>query len=228
MMDPFLSLLVAALAAPDLRIGTCVALPLEHDVFVLAKVVATLDRLAGGRFSFGVGVGWNVEELADHRPLPWAQRYRALAECIDALKTLWADEVSEYHGDFYSFDGVWSEPKPAQSPYPPILCGMGGRLGTREAVTWADGWMPMDIALGDVAKKLQLFRRAASDRGRDPDGLTVSIVTFGDPDLATLSSYRDLGVQRVIIGAGRSGWADPGTTIGFLDRYAALIPGLGG
>ena len=93
MMDPFLSLLAAAQATTSLRIGTGVALPLEHDVFQLAKTVTTLDHLSGGRFDFGVGVGWNVEQLADHRPdIPWRARYQALAECVAALRVLWCDE----------------------------------------------------------------------------------------------------------------------------------------
>jgi probable F420-dependent oxidoreductase len=226
MMDPFLSLLLAATASRDLLIGTAVALPLEHDLFDLAKTVATLDRHAGGRFRFGVGVGWNVEELANHRPVHWAQRYRALRECVAALRALWCDEVSAFHGTFFDFDPVWSLPKPYQQPHPPVLCGMGGRLGTREAVAWADGWMPMDVALGNVAKKVGLFRQAAETAGRDPDQIPITIVTFGDPDLKTLASYRDLGVQRVIVGAARAGWDDPSTTMSCLDGYAEMIPAL--
>ena len=133
-MDPFLTLMAAAAATERLSIGTCVALPLQHDVFDLAKTVATLDRLSGGRVLFGVGVGWNVEELANHRPIRWSQRYRALAECVAALRALWCDEESEFHGEFFDFDPVWLFPKPLQQPHPPVLCGMGGKLGTREAV----------------------------------------------------------------------------------------------
>jgi probable F420-dependent oxidoreductase len=224
MMDPFLSLLLAATSTDRLHLGTGVALPLEHDVLALAKTVATLDRHCGGRFLFGVGVGWNREELANHRPFPWSQRYRALGECVGALRSLWQQDDSEFHGDFYDFDPVWCLPKPLQRPSPPILCGTGGKTGTREAVAWADGWMPMDIALRDVASKVNTFRRAASDAGRDPDTIPITIVSFGDPDLKTLSAYREIGVERVIIGAGRVGWDDPSTTLACLDRYAEMIP----
>ena len=196
-MDPFVTLMAAAAATERLSIGTCVALPLQHDVFDLAKTVATLDRLSGGRVLFGVGVGWNVEELANHRPIRWSQRYRALAECVAALCALWCDEESEFHGEFFDFDPVWLFPKPLQQPHPPVLCGMGGKLGTREAVAWADGWIPMDVALGDVAKKLGLFRAAVERAGRDPDSIPITMVAFGDIEMATLAAYRDLGVERV-------------------------------
>ena len=226
MMDPFLSLLLAATASPHLLVGTGVALPLEHDVFDLAKTVATLDHLSGGRLLLGVGVGWNEEELANHRAVPWSRRYRALGECIAALRALWCDEESEFHGEFYDFDPVWSFPKPVQRPHPPVLCGTGGRIGTREAVAWADGWMPMDIALGNVAKKVGRFREAAADAGRDPAAIAITMVTFGDPDIATLAGYRDLGMERVVVGGARTGWDDPATTLPCLDTYAAMIPEL--
>jgi probable F420-dependent oxidoreductase len=226
MMDPFLSLLMASIAAPTLVIGTGVTLPLEHDLLQLAKAVSTLDRLSGGRLLLGVGVGWNVEELANHRPVKWSHRYRALGECVQALRALWCSEESEFQGDFYAFEPVWSLPKPLQKPHPPILCGTGGKLGTREAVAWADGWMPMDVALGDVAKKIGLFRRAAEGAGRDPDAIPITLVTFGDPDLPTLAHYRELGVARAVIGGARSGSDDPATTLPWLDRYAEMIPEL--
>jgi alkanesulfonate monooxygenase SsuD/methylene tetrahydromethanopterin reductase-like flavin-dependent oxidoreductase (luciferase family) len=103
---------------------------------------------------------------------------------------------------------------------------MGGKLGTREAVAWSDGWMPMDVALGDVAKKLGLFRAAVERAGRDPDSIPITMVAFGDVDLATLADYRDLGVERVLVGANRTGWDDPTTTFPCIDRYAAMIPEL--
>ena len=226
MMDPFLSLLSAATASKTLLIGTSVALPLEHDVFALAKTVATLDRLSEGRFLFGVGAGWNAEELANHRDLPWSQRYVALRECMAALRALWCDDPSEFHGRYYDFDPLWSRPKPHQQPHPPVLCGMSGRLGTREAIDWADGWLPMDIALGDVPKKVALFRQAAEDAGRDPRSIPITMVSLGDPDLATLHQYRRLGVVRVVIGPARRGWDNPSTTLGFLDSYAEIFDAL--
>ena len=224
MMDPFISLALAAAATERLLLATGVALPLEHDLFALAKTVATLDHTSGGRVVFGVGVGWNEEELADHRAIPWATRYRALAECVAALRALWCDDEAEFHGEFFDFDPVWMFPKPLQRPHPPIVSGSAGRIGTRQAVEWADGWAPMDVALGDVAKRVGRFRAAVADAGRAE--VPVTLVTMGDPDPDVLRAYRDLGVTRVVIGAARTGWADPSTAYPFIDRYAALIPDL--
>ena len=229
MMDPFVSLTMAASATERLQLGLGVCLVLEHHVLDLAKSVATLDLLSGGRVLFGVGVGWNAEELENHRPdITWAQRYRASEECVAALRSCWTDEASSFHGQFFDFDAVWSFPKPAQRPHPAVLLGTGGRLGTDHAVRWADEWMPMDAALGGpqpngVAKKVTRFRELAAEAGRD---IPVSIVTFGDPTLETLHHYRELGIIRTIIGASRTGWNEPSTTMPFLDRFAPLIPEL--
>jgi probable F420-dependent oxidoreductase len=222
MMDPLVSLTAAAAATERLLIGTGVALPLEHDVFDFAKAVATLDRLSGGRLQLGVGAGWNREELANHRPdIPWPQRYRALAECVGALRTLWVEHESEFHGRFYDFDPVWSHPKPLQRPHPPILCGTGRKLGTAHAVAWADAWMPIDVALGDVARKVGRFREVAAASGR-PD-MPITLVAWGDPSPDTLRRYRDLGVGRVVLGAAPNAGGGPATPLPTIDRYAALI-----
>lgn len=222
MMDPFVSLTLAASATSGLLLGTGVCLPLEHDLFQLAKKVATLDLLSGGRVLFGVGVGWNEEELANHRPaVPWNRRYGALEECVAALRTLWTDADAEFHGEHLDFDPVWSYPKPAQRPHPPILVGSAGRVGTAQTVKWGDGWMPMDVALGNVAKKIGLFREAAAEAGRDD--IAITIVAFGDPTPNTLYAYRELDVKRVVLGAARTGWADPATTMPFVERYTPHI-----
>ncbi len=224
MMDPLVSLTMAASATERLQLGLGVCLVLEHDVLDLAKSVATLDVLSGGRVLFGVGVGWNVEELANHRPdIAWSQRYRATEECIAALRSCWTDDQSEFHGDFFNFDPVWSFPKPAQRPHPPVLLGAAGRIGLAHTLRWADEWMPIDVALGNVAKAVARFRSQAAEIGRD---IPVSLVTFGDPSEATLHEYRELGIIRTVVGASRTGWDDPSTTLPFIDRYAALIPAL--
>jgi probable F420-dependent oxidoreductase len=224
MMDPFVSLTMAAMATTKLELGTGVCLVLEHHVLDLAKSVATLDLLSGGRVLFGVGVGWNHEELANHRPdITWSQRYRATEECVAALRACWTDDESEFHGEFFDFDPVWSYPKPAQRPHPPVVLGTGGKLGTQHAVRWADEWMPMDIALGNVAKKVTKFREIAAENGRD---IPISIVASGDPSADTLRQYRDLGITRTLVGGGREGWNDGSTTMPFVDRYAELIPEL--
>ncbi len=222
MMDPFISLMAAAAATEDLLLATGVALPLEHDLLALAKTVATLDHLSGGRVIFGVGVGWNEEELADHRPdIEWRLRYRALDEAIDALRALWTDDEASFHGRWFDFDRALSFPKPLQHPHPPIYCGASGRIGTAQAVAWGDGWAPMDVALSDVTARVERFRADLADASRDD--VPITLVTFGDPAPDVLRQYRDLGVERTVIGASRTDWADPATTNPFIDTYAALI-----
>jgi probable F420-dependent oxidoreductase len=224
MMDPFVGLMMAAAATQRLQLGLGICLVLEHHVLDLAKSVATLDVLSGGRVLFGVGVGWNAEELANHRPdISWSQRYKATEECVGALRSCWTQDESEFHGEFFDFDPVWSFPKPLQRPHPPVLLGTGGPLGTQHAVRWADEWMPMDVALGNVPKRVAKFRQIAADAGRD---IPISMLTFGDPTPEALHQYRDLGIVRTIIGGARTAWDDPTTTIAYLDRYAPLIPDL--
>ena len=118
---------------------------------------------------------------------------------------------------------MWSYPKPLQQPHPPIIMGAGGPLGTEHALEWADGWMPMDIALGNVARRVARFREKAEARGRS---VPISMVTYGDPTAELLHEYRSLGIDRVVLGAARVGWEDPGTIMECMDRYAPLIPEL--
>jgi len=220
MMDPFISLTQIGEHTTNLLLGLGVALPLEHDVLALAKTAATLDVLSNGRLQFGVGVGWNQEELANHSSVKWSMRYRALAECVGALRSLWVDDESEFHGEYFNFDKVWSRPKPSQQPHPPIWFGAGGKLGSQHTIAWADGWMPLDVTLGDVTKRVNKFRQLSADAGRHD--IPISMVAFGDPTLDTLLMYRDLGIERVIVGSGRDGWEDPSGVPAFIDRYAEM------
>ena len=220
MMDPFISLTQIGEHTTKLLLGLGVALPLEHDVLALAKTAATLDVLSNGRLQFGVGVGWNQEELANHSSVKWSMRYRALAECVGALRSLWVDDESEFHGEYFNFDKVWSRPKPMQNPHPPIWFGAGGKLGSQHTIAWADGWMPLDVTLGDVTKRVNKFRQLSADAGRLD--IPISMVAFGDPTLDTLLMYRDLGIERVIVGSGRDGWEDPSGVPAFIGRYAEM------
>jgi probable F420-dependent oxidoreductase len=220
MMDPFISLTQIGEHTSNLLLGLGVALPLEHDVLVLAKTAATLDVLSNGRLQFGVGAGWNQEELANHSSVKWSMRYRALAECVSALKSLWIDDESEFHGSYFNFDKVWSRPKPMQNPHPPIWFGAGGKLGSQHTIQWADGWMPLDVTLGDVTKRVNKFRQLSTDAGRQD--IPISMVAFGDPTLDTLMMYRDLGIERVIVGSGRESWEDPSGVPAFIERYATM------
>lgn len=225
MMDPFVSLTVAAQVTTRLLVATGVALPLERDVFSLAKTVSTLDHHSRGRLLFGVGVGWNREQLADHRPdIPWSARYRALDDGVAALRALWTDDETSHDGEFFRVDRAWSFPKPLQRPHPPVLVGGSGPLGTAQAARWGDGWAPMDVGLGDVEQRVTAFRHAVADGGRRLVPITLFI--FGDPNRETLARYRDLGIERCVIGANRTGWDDPSTAPAFLERHAAWLDDL--
>lgn len=226
MWDPFLSLLAAAHATKVLRIGTCVVLPLEREIFTFAKEVATLDQMSDGRLVLGVGVGSRAE-LTTSRQIRWSDRYKALSDMVAALGSLWTEDEPEYHGEFYDFGPVWSYPKPHQSPRPPILAAANGPQAIRDCAGWADGWLPGDAGMGNVAGALENFLQTVGEAGRDAATLDLTIMAWGDPSLEILASYRDLGFNRVIVGGGRRGSKDPSTLLPFLDRYAGMADELG-
>jgi probable F420-dependent oxidoreductase len=222
MWDPLLSLLAVAQATNELRIGTAVVLPLERELFTFAKEVATLDQMSGGRLLLGVGVGFRAE-LEKTRSIDWSDRYRALGDTVAALDSLWRDDESQYHGEFYDFDPVWSYPKPHQQPRPPLLAAATGRKATRDCLPWADGWLPGDAAFRDVSSALANFRRTAEEAGRNPATLDLTIMAWGEPSLEVLATYRELGFNRAVVGGGRRDAHDPATTLSFLDRYASMV-----
>ncbi|MGQ9406355.1 TIGR03619 family F420-dependent LLM class oxidoreductase [Mycolicibacterium gilvum] len=220
--DPLLSLLAAAQATSTLRLGTAVALPLEHELFTFAKQVATLDRFSAGRLLLGVGVGVRAE-LAVSSSIAWADRYRALSDMVAALRVLWTDDEAEHHGEFYDFEPVWCHPKPQQQAGPPLLAAATGPRAIGDCLPWADGWLPGDAAYRDLPGAVADFRRRAEDAGRDPATLDLTVMAWGDPSEKRLARYRDLGFTRVVIGGGRRDGTDPSTTVPFLDRYAPLV-----
>ena len=201
MRDPFVSLGAAAQATSTINLITGVCLVLEHEIIDLAKSVSTIDEMSGGRFEFGVGVGWNREELANVSSVPWAQRYNAMRETVAALRGLWTSDDSGYHGEFVDIDASWVYPRPAQEGGPPVLMGCQGRVGLRHVVEYADEWCPIDVGFRDVGQGLEWFREAARSAERDPDSIGVSIYSFKSPDSPTLELYRDLGVDRVVFSA---------------------------
>ncbi|HVV29635.1 MAG TPA: TIGR03619 family F420-dependent LLM class oxidoreductase [Mycobacteriales bacterium] len=223
-LDPLVALTAAAAVTTRLRLATGVLLVLERDLFTTANEIATVDQISGGRLLLGVGVGWNVEELANHQPgLPWQQRYAALREYVAALRALGTEEKAEYHGEYVDFDPVWSEPKPVQRPYPPVLPGVAGPIGIRHAAEWGDGWCPLDIGLGGlrrIERKLNGYREACAEAGR-PAG-EVTLMVWGEPEPDLIRRYRDLGVARAVLGAGLLG-GPPDATLSYLDKYAGLV-----
>ena len=219
-LDPFVALSWAAAATTNLRIGTGVCLVAQHDPIVLAKTVATIDHLSGGRFDFGVGFGWNQDE-AEHHGVPFKQRRDVVREKVLAMRALWENEQGAFDGEYASFTPSWSWPKPVQQPHPPIyIGGAGGPKLFKHIAGWADGWIP--IGGRGIKASLPALRAEYEKAGRDPD--TIKIVPFGSlPDAGKLEYFATLGINEVVLGV------DPGprdVVLPILDRYAAEVEAL--
>ena len=226
MLDPYLSLMTAANATSTLRLGTGIALLMERDIFSQAKTIVTLDHLSGGRVMIGTGVGWNQEEYENINAHPFNKRYAVLRETVAATRALWRDDEAEYHGQYIDFDPVWAYPKPLQVGGPPVFLGAMGPLGRRHAASWADGWYPVDVAMGDVAATLAAFREEVRQAGRDAEDVEINIQIMDTSNLDKLKEYRDMGVQRATIGVSMDSWDKPEQVMPMIDRYAAVIPEL--
>jgi probable F420-dependent oxidoreductase len=216
-MDPFVSLATAASVTRTLRLGTGVCLLVQRDPLQTAKEVATLDRLSQGRFLFGVGMGWNAEEMADHGTR-FETRGQLLRERIEALKAVWTQKKPEYHGELVDFGPMMTWPKPLQTPHPPIHVGGGWPHAARRAVRWGNGWMPIH---GRDEIDPARFRTLAEQAGRDPAALEISVV--GAPaDAAELARLRERGITRAIFGLPP---ASRDEILPLLDARARLLPG---
>ena len=216
-MEPFVALASAAAATRTLRLATGVCLVPQRDPIQTAKSVASLDRLSNGRFLFGVGAGWNAEEMANHGT-DFAQRTLLLRERVEAMKEIWTRSRAEYHGKLVDFDALMAWPKPLQKPHPPIHVGGGWPHAARRAIAFGDGWSPIH-GFGDLAGKLPEFRKLAADAGRDPAGLEVTI--FGLPGkAAAIAPYRDAGAARGVLGLPPAGREE---VLPLLDRYTHIL-----
>jgi probable F420-dependent oxidoreductase len=218
-LDPFVALSYAAAATKDLRVGTGICLPAQHDPISLAKTVATLDHLSGGRFIFGVGFGWNVEEVEDHG-VPFKRRREAVRERVQAMKELWTKDEGSFEGEFARFDPSFSWPKPVQKPHPPIyIGGAGGPKLFKEAALWADGWAP--IGGRGIKANLPKLHAECERIGRDPS--EIKVMPFGSlPDAGKIEYFSTLGIDEVVLGV------DPGprdVVLPILDRYAKEVAG---
>jgi probable F420-dependent oxidoreductase len=213
--DPFVVLGAVAACTERLLLGTGICLVVERDPIITAKEVATVDLLSGGRFLFGVGGGWNREEMANHGT-DFAGRFDLLRERVLAMKELWTKETAEFHGTYVDFDPVWQWPKPVQSPHPPVILAGNGPRSIERAADYADGWMPI-AGRGDTAEQIDALHKAAADRGRGPIPVTV----FGArPKPEVLAGYAAAGVDRALLALPSAPTAD---TLRRLDRYAELI-----
>ncbi len=226
MMDPYLSLMVAAEATSTLKLGTGIALLLERELFSQAKTIATLDRYSNGRVLIGTGVGWNEEEFNNATHLPWDRRYLALKETVLAQRELFVAAEPEYHGELIDFDPVWFEPKPRQAGGPPVILGVMGPLGVRHAAQWADGWMPVDVAMPDVEQGVKDFRAKVSEFGRNPDDVEITMVAMGEITADLLKRYQDMGIARVNIGVGMENWDKPDIVMPMIEQWSKLVPAL--
>ncbi|MGH7326255.1 MAG: LLM class F420-dependent oxidoreductase [Candidatus Rokuibacteriota bacterium] len=202
--DPFVALTIAATATTRLRLGTGICLVIERDPIITAKEVASLDRLSGGRFLFGIGGGWNAEEMENHGT-EFKKRWRVLRERVAAMKAIWTQEEAEFHGEFVNFDRIWSHPKPAQKPHPPIIMGGDGPTTFDRVIEFANGWMPIARpGRPSPVEKIPALRQRAEKAGRDPQSISVSIF-FARPDRATVDALRAAGVDRTIFGVPSEG-----------------------
>jgi probable F420-dependent oxidoreductase len=217
--DPFVGLMAAAAATTTLKVGTGIALVIQRDTIHTAKEVASLDRLSGGRFLFGVGAGWNREEMADHGTNP-KTRMRLLAEQVKAMKALWTQEEAEYHGEFVDFERSWAWPKPLQDPHPPVLIGGMGPGVEDRILDFGDEWMPQRVGpdnLDEFAERAGRLQQRAADAGRG----RIPMSLFGaETSPEAIEGYHRVGMDRVIYGVSSS---DRDTVLKELDELAPLV-----
>jgi probable F420-dependent oxidoreductase len=209
--DLFVAMTAAAAATSRLRVGSAICLVIERDPIITAKEVASIDHLSGGRVDFGVGAGWNRQEMANHGTNP-AVRMQVMAERVEAMKVIWAQDEASFHGQFVSFGPIWSWPKPAQRPHPPILVGGYGPRVLDRVLAFGDAWFP-NFGPPD------LFDRARELRARAERPIEVHVAN-APADPRVLEQLEQAGVQRALP------WipaANRGPVEGALDRFEAAI-----
>jgi probable F420-dependent oxidoreductase len=215
--DPFVAMAMAAAATERLRVGTGICLVAQRDPIVTAKAVASLDHLSGGRFVFGVGFGWNADEIEDHG-IEMRRRRDVAREHLLAMQRLWADDEASFEGEYVHLPPSWSWPKPTQKPWPPVL--IGGAAGPKlfaHVAEYADGWIPIGGA--GVREALPQLHRAMEAAGRDP--ATVRVIPFGTiPDPGKLDYYSSIGIEEVVL---RVPAGDHDTVVPVLDDYSKLV-----
>jgi len=216
-LDPWISLATAAAVTERIRLATAVALPVESDPITLAKQIATLDHLSGGRVTIGAGFGWNTDELADHH-VPAHKRRTVLREYVEAMRALWTEEEAAYDGEFVSFGPSWAYPKPAQS-HIPLVIGAGGGPKTFEWIArTADGWMTTPIEQG-IGEKCAALRAAWADAGRDGSP-EIHVLITRRPTPEDFTEWAESGVTDLIWGVPDK---SPEDVVAHLDKVAAML-----
>ncbi|MGB1883063.1 MAG: LLM class F420-dependent oxidoreductase [Gammaproteobacteria bacterium] len=218
-MDPFVSLTAAAMATTKLKLATGICLLIEHDPIVVAKAVATLDYLSDGRVLFGVGAGWNKEEMGNHGT-QFEDRWKVLRERMQAIRAMWTEEQAEFHGEFVDFDPIWIYPKPVQRPHPPVYFGAVTRAGIRRVAREYDGWLLVDPQDGSVQQSTAEFSAACEELGRDRNSISVTVFATSRVTRELLDQYAEAGVDRAIV------WTPPDdadASLKVIDAVAPLI-----
>ncbi len=222
MPDPLEWLGMAAGCTENVKLGTGVLLMPLHTPIILAKRVATLDAVSGGRVLLGVGIGWQKEEFAAVN-VPYNERGRRFDEGIDACRALWRDSPATYNGKYYQFNRVHSDPKPANPNLVPLIIGGSTEVAARRAGRTGDGFFPHAISPDDFAKLIEVMNASAKEHGRDPSKIELSVSPtawkFGASlDLGIVRAYADLGVSRIIVGAFEAGGTEPADIERFVKR----------
>ncbi|HVC55608.1 MAG TPA: LLM class F420-dependent oxidoreductase [Stellaceae bacterium] len=223
-MDPFVTLSAAAAATRTIKLGTGVCLLIQRDTIQTAKLVASLDQVSGGRFLFGIGGGWNAEEMEDHGTV-FKTRFKLMRERVEAMQAIWTRDAAEYHGELVDFGPMAAWPKPVQKPHPPIIVGGAFPHAARRALRYGNGWIPNASRqqYADVTDYLPQFRQMAAEAGRDPAEVPITVWGVGE-DYDRLRRYEDQGVARVVVSLPPE---DAAKTLPALDRWAALIRRVG-
>jgi probable F420-dependent oxidoreductase len=217
-LDPFVGLAAAAAATRNLRLGTGICLLTERDPIVTAKEVATLDLISGGRFEFGIGAGWNVEEMANHGTA-FDTRFRVMVDRAKAMQAIWTQDEASYQGEFTAFEPIWSWPKPLQKPHPPILLGGETKYTLRRVMEFCDGWFPRGRAFSDPEAEMSRLRAAAEEAGRAIK--TVSTTLFGTkPEKEYVAQCKAAGVDRALFALPPQG---RDAVLPIMDKYTAFL-----
>ena len=218
-LDPLLALSAAATSTERIKLGTSICLVVQRDPITLAKEVASIDAISHGRFLFGIGAGWQAEEIANHGTDP-STRIALFRERVLAMKTIWTNEEAEYHGRFVDFTPLYSWPKPVQQPHPPVLVGGNGAKVIDRVLDFGDGWIPMAFDLESLAAPVEQLRAHAVEVGRDP--LPVTVCALG-PTPENLARAEELGIDRALFAIDA---APADETARVLDDLAAVAGGL--
>lgn len=216
-LDPWVALGTAAAVTERIELSTAVALPVEHDPITLAKTIASLDHLSGGRVSLGAGFGWNTDELADHG-VPGKKRRTVLREYLEAMRALWTDEEASYDGEFVQFGPSWAWPKPVQAKVPVLIGTAGTEQGFRWIARSADGWITTPYETETLLERLQLLKKVWQEAGRADVPRVVAL--DGKPDVARLGIWQEAGVTDVLYGLPDKSEAE---VLAYLDRLAGKL-----